>query len=261
MLTVVIPTFNNENSITKVIKSAKDITNEIIIIDSFSTDLTVDIAKKLGASIFQREYNYSANQKNYILEKVKSKWVLMLDSDEILSEGLKSDIRQLTKNGIPDNVIAYRIPFIHYFWGKPISNIIDKKIKLFRTDFFRFEDKLVHAHPATESHGEIKTFDSPVYHFGIKSIKDWFHKMNIYSTWDAKERKKRKKVYKWEILFKPPIYLLKSLIIEKEMVFGFHGLIYSIMKTIIFFQTLIKHYEICNQSNDDFMFIKNKSFK
>jgi len=121
MLTVVVPTFNNEASICQVLESAQQVADAIIVIDSFSRDNTVRIAKDQGASIFQREYRYSADQKNWILDRVDTEWVMILDSDERLSNELVNEINQLRREGFPQGVIGYRITFVHFLWGKPIS--------------------------------------------------------------------------------------------------------------------------------------------
>ena len=84
MLTVVVPTFNNVDSIGRVLQSARTLTDRLVVVDSFSTDDTTRRAAEMGARVFQREYGYSASQKNWILDRVETEWVLILDSDEVL---------------------------------------------------------------------------------------------------------------------------------------------------------------------------------
>ncbi len=92
MLTVVIPTFNNEKSIEMVLRAAKRISDTVLVIDSFSTDATLDIARKHGAKVYERKYHYSADQKNWVLDKVVTEWAMVIDSDELLSEELIEEI-------------------------------------------------------------------------------------------------------------------------------------------------------------------------
>ena len=243
MLTIVIPTFKNEDSIESVLQSVEKIADQIIVIDSYSTDNTLQIAKKYQCLIYQREYQYSASQKNWILDKIKTEWTMVVDSDEILSEGLVSEITQWKNQAQIPDILAFKIPFIHYLWGKPVTLKTDWKIKLFRTKLFRFEDKLVHAHPTTSSIGKILSFNNPVYHFGIKSIQHWASKMNIYSSWDSIERAKRKDIAMWEIITKPLLLFCRSYIIEKSFLFGFRGIVWSLMKAVLHFNILLKQYE------------------
>lgn len=261
MLTIVVPTFNNEQSIGPILKAAKRVSGKIMIIDSFSTDKTVEIANKHGAELFRRKYDYSADQKNWALEKVQTEWTMVIDSDELLSDGLIKEIRQLIDKGIPNEIIGFRIPFVHFLWGRPITSIGDRKIKLFRTSYFRFEDKLVHAHPKTELTGRIEDLRNPVYHYGVKSLRHWFQKMNVYSTWDSIERSKKRRTSIWEIIIKPPLFFVKVYIKGEGIFHGFRGFVWSIMQTIVFLQLLLKHYELQYQLGDNVLKLESNSLE
>ena len=87
-ITAIIPTFNEEDNIAKAISSV-DFVDEILVVDSFSKDKTTEIAASMGAKIIQREYEYSASQKNWAIPQAKYEWILLLDADEIISDQLK----------------------------------------------------------------------------------------------------------------------------------------------------------------------------
>jgi len=92
-LSVVIITFNEEVNIGRCLESIKDIADEIIVVDSGSTDRTVEIAESLGARVFTEPWKGFAGQKNSAIDKCAGTWVLSLDADEELTEELQAEIR------------------------------------------------------------------------------------------------------------------------------------------------------------------------
>ena len=90
-VSAIIPTFNEEEHISEAIKSVSW-ADEIIVVDSFSKDKTIEIANKLGVKIIQREYQYSASQKNWAIPQAAHNWIFLLDADERVSDSLKEEI-------------------------------------------------------------------------------------------------------------------------------------------------------------------------
>ncbi|HIC30979.1 MAG TPA: glycosyltransferase family 2 protein, partial [Flavobacteriaceae bacterium] len=90
-LSVIIPTFNEENYIEKAIRSVR-FADEIIVVDSFSSDKTVDIAKKSNCTVIQRQFDNFSNQKNFALQYATAEWVLFIDADERIPFALKQEI-------------------------------------------------------------------------------------------------------------------------------------------------------------------------
>ena len=106
-LTVVILTKNEEENITDVIKNAANLTKKILIVDSGSTDKTVELAKEAGAKVVYRAWdNDFSAQRNFALDKAETKWVLYLDADERLNDELIDAIKKATKK---DDDIQYKI--------------------------------------------------------------------------------------------------------------------------------------------------------
>ena len=94
-LSVGIITFNEENRIGKTLDSVREIADEIIIVDSESTDKTVEIALAKGAKVFVEKWKGYGPQKNSVLEKCKGKWILLIDADEVISTQLKEKIKTI----------------------------------------------------------------------------------------------------------------------------------------------------------------------
>lgn len=94
-LTLLIPTYNEADMLERCIVSAKGVFDEVLVVDSFSTDETVNIAKKLGASVIQRAYENSASQKNWAIPQASYSWVLLLDADEWMTKPLREEVLRI----------------------------------------------------------------------------------------------------------------------------------------------------------------------
>ena len=92
--TLLVPTFNEEAVLERCLASAVDLADEILVVDSFSTDGTLAIAEKFGARILHREYENSASQKNWAIPQASHEWILLLDADEWLSPALQKELHQ-----------------------------------------------------------------------------------------------------------------------------------------------------------------------
>ena len=100
-ISAVIITYNEEKRLEAALKSVRKIASEIVVVDSFSTDDTVKIAKKYDSKVYKREWTNYADQKNYANKKASHPWILSLDADERLSPGLQREILAL-KAGEPE---------------------------------------------------------------------------------------------------------------------------------------------------------------
>ncbi len=209
-LTVIIPTYNVEDLIAQAIESVLW-ADDIFVVDSFSTDKTVEIAKKYGARVVQHEYVYSAKQKNWAIPQAKNEWVLLLDSDEVVTDELKETVTKLLDSDEIDNYDGFGIGRKHFFLGKflrwggryPLYNI-----RLFRRSC-RYEDRNVHAHILLDKE-RMKNIKGDILHYSDRSLDQFFEKFNRYSTWHANYMLR---VYedgmtkiKWRTFFTNPFY-------------------------------------------------------
>lgn len=195
-LTVLIPTYNCESIIKDCLESVKNIADEVLIADSFSKDGTLEIAGEYGARIIQRKYNYSASQKNWAIPQAKNEWVLLIDSDERLSEKLKREIASLKsdpeKADLLKNISGFKIARRHVFLGKwlrfggryPLYNI-----RLFKKSC-RYEDRNVHAHILL-SKSRMGTLKGDIIHLSDRNLEQILEKVNRYSTYQANYMIKR----------------------------------------------------------------------
>ena len=219
-LSVVIITVNEEANISRTLASVKPLVadgkGEIIVVDSGSTDRTVEIAKSFGAKVFVEEWKGYAAQKNSAIDKAKGDWILSLDADEELSSNLAAEItaalndQSLRENnqGVPDCAtdrlqailqvqrdsgiplnrftFGYWLGRNNFFLGRWIKHggfWPDPKMRLFRRGAGRFEDRSVHEDVRLE--GPEGTLDNALIHHSYPTLSDYIDHMNRYSSLGA----------------------------------------------------------------------------
>jgi len=126
-ITAIIPTFNEQDHILQAIESVSW-ADEIIVVDSYSTDKTVELALEKKVKIIKREYQYSASQKNWAIPQAANDWIFLLDADERLSISLKDEILKWKTSTPKYN--AYWIRRINHFMGKKLNTQVGREIKL-----------------------------------------------------------------------------------------------------------------------------------
>src|SRR5580704_7806300 len=150
-LSVAIITLNEEANLARTLASVQ-LADEIIIVDSGSTDRTAEVAESFHAKVFVEPWKGFAEQKNFAIDKCSSTWVLSIDADEELTPELQTELRQLLQSNITTPE-AYRIPRRNLFLNRPINHggfYPDLKLRLFRRNDpiapspIRFSERAVH---------------------------------------------------------------------------------------------------------------------
>ena len=225
-ISVIIPTYNEQENIVEAIKSI-DFADEIIIVDSFSKDNTVFLAKPLANKILQREYIHSASQKNWAIPQAKHEWVLILDADERVTSRLKNEI--LTTINSNKKCSAFWIKRQNYFMNKKINFSgwqKDKVIRLFKRDENKYEDK--HVHAEIISKGKIGILKNKLIHNTFKSKKDYLRKIDFYAQLQAKDYDKTtKRITFFHTIAKPMFRFFKHYIINLGFLDGYIGFMIS----------------------------------
>jgi len=203
-LSVAIITYNEEKNLPKTLEAIKDIADEIIIVDSYSTDNTVEIAKKYNAKIFIEEWKGYQNQKNSALEKCTKYWILFLDADEIVSEELKNSIKNVLEYSDAD---GYYINRKTYYLGKFLNHVWqpDWVLRLVRKDANpRWEGGDVHEYLTVD--GKKAKLSGFLYHYTYKDLNDHFQKSLKYAKISAQEMFKKGKKFKLHKLIINPFW-------------------------------------------------------
>lgn len=254
-LTTIILTYNEELNIRDCIKSVEKISKRIIVIDSYSSDRTVEIAREIGAEVLQNKFVNHALQFNYGLDNsnIDTQWVFRIDADERLTKESSAEIEKLCKENKDTNVNGVVVRFRLYFLGKKMrfGGVYPIEVlRLFKTNYGKYKNKNMDEHIEL-SQGRIVTMKSDINHFDFKNLETWISKHNIYSTkemidyfdkstwypdgsiaFNSKIKRflKYKIYYKLSLGFRPLIYFIYRYIFKLGFLDGKEGLIFAVLQ-------------------------------
>jgi glycosyltransferase involved in cell wall biosynthesis len=225
-LTAIIPTGNEEHNIVAAIKSV-DFANEIMVVDSFSTDQTIALATPLATTILQRKYENSSSQKNWAIPQAKYEWILLLDADERVTHELKEEVQKTINSNTEFS--GFWIKRKNHFMGKKVRFSGwqgDKVIRLFKRDECQYEHK--HVHAEIISSGKIGVLKNILTHNTFFSKKAYLEKIERYAKWQAKDYGKNVgNITYFHTIFKPMARFIKHYIIQLGILDGYVGFIIS----------------------------------
>jgi len=186
-LSIVIVAKNESKNIYECVRSAA-FADEILVVDSGSTDDTISLAKSAGARIIKKKWVGYGPQQNIAINASKGDWIFSLDADERISAKLANEIIQAIKE---DTFYVYNVPrkslfvskFIDYSGWRP-----DYTKRLFKKGFAKFTEHEVHAHLSTKY--KIGKLENPIIHFSYRDLESVINKMNLYSTGGARDNLK-----------------------------------------------------------------------
>ncbi len=237
-LSVFVTTYNNGRTLTACLESVKW-ADEIVMLDSFSSDDTLAIGQRYGARITQHEFMGYGPQK---LAATTYDWVLLLDADEALSPALQVEIRQLLQAGPVAE--GYEIPRQEQmFWRmyNPATRM-NHYLRLFDKRRGDIDDMPIHAAPKIQ--GCVARLKAPLYHYGETDIHTKVEKINAYSTGLVTDKIKKQR---WGIplimLFYPPLFFIRSYLFKRNFLNGWAGFINSVVAAFYVFLKYAKLYE------------------
>lgn len=246
MISATVLTKNSEETLASCLKALEGF-DEVILLDTGSTDLTLDIARTFpNVKVHEAPFQGFGPLHNLAAEKASHDWILSLDSDEVLTEELASEIEQASLT--PECV--YSFPFHNYFNGKHIRGcgwFPDRHIRLYNKAKTHFSNDFVHE--KIESHGlkEVR-FQHPVKHYSYRSISDFLKKMENYSSLFAHQNKQKKSSSLAKALLRSTFAFFKSYVIKKGFLDGREGFIISVYNAQTTFYKYLKLEEL-NQTD------------
>jgi len=225
---------NEERRIARAIESLR-CSDEIIVVDSGSTDRTIEIASQLGARIVETLWQGYARQKNLAAEEAAHDWILSIDADEALSEALEGEIWQLKKSG-PDSD-AYTVPRMAQYLGKWILHsgwYPDRKVRLYDRRKAHWAGDFVHESVKVE--GRVGHLKSNLLHFTCDSLSEHLKTMDRYTTLAAQELVARKQRIGWRrLVLDPPWTFFRTYVLQRGFLDGFEGLTIAYMGALYAF--------------------------
>lgn len=181
-LAIVMITLNEAQNMRAMLENVADLADEVFVVDSFSSDQTVQIAREFGAHVVQHEFTGFGDQWNYALSElpITARWTMKLDPDERISEELASEIRRALESGGFD---GFTVDRRLWFLDKPLP-VKQRLLRIWRSGACRFSDVLVNEHPLVE--GRIGHLTGNLEHHDSPNLHHWFEKQNKYTSAEAK---------------------------------------------------------------------------
>src|SRR5262249_27276185 len=230
-ITATIIAQDEERNIARAIESLR-CCDEILIVDSGSTDRTVELATNLGARVIEAGWRGFAGQKNWAAEQATYDWILSLDADEALSEALEAEIWNLKKSG--PRFDAYTMPRLARYLGRWIYHAgwyPDRKIRLYQRGRAKWVGDFVHE--SVKSEGRVGHLDSNILHFTCDSLSEHLRTLDRYTTLAAQELVANKvPVPLWSLIFDAPWQVVKAYVFHLGLMAGLAVLIISYMASV-----------------------------
>ncbi|HRU08670.1 MAG TPA: glycosyltransferase family 2 protein [Thermoanaerobaculia bacterium] len=250
-VSVIVTTYNEEVNIAGCLESVQW-ADEVLLVDSYSTDRTLEIAAGYDVKVLQREYFGSAAQKNWSIDRVSHDWVLIIDADERVPPPLAAEI--LRTLATPQQVNGFSIRRENIFIDKVVRHSgwsTDKVVRLFRRDKGRYPNRRVHAD--LEIEGPVPVLRNPFEHNTFRSFDQYFPKFLNYAEWGAAQafRDGRKAGFT-EVAGRPFWRFLRTYFLQLGFLDGRHGLVLCLLQSFGVFLKYARlwEYNIRSQRGD-----------
>jgi glycosyltransferase involved in cell wall biosynthesis len=229
-LTAVVLTFNEEDTIAECLR-ALTFCEEVLVIDSGSTDKTVKIASQMKADVYYHPFKDFAAARNYGLRKSHSDWVFFVDADERVPDQLKKEIiHEINHPDAPDGFYLKRRDKIFGRWLQYGETNKVRLLRLGRREKGSWERAV---HEVWNIPGKTKELKNPLLHYAHESIEEFTKKINFYSTFDAREYfDQGKKVSPWHLLAYPVGKFLKNYFFYQGFRDGGVGFIFAVLMAV-----------------------------
>ena len=249
-LSVVTIARNEEKKIEDCIRNTYGWADEHIIVDDFSTDRTVELAREYTDKIFQRKMDVEGVHRNWAYQKAKNEWVLSLDADETVTDELKNEIFDAITRNTEFN--AYSIPLRTYigdYWVRHGGWYPAGKLRLFKKSKFKYEE--VGVHPRIILEGKCGHLRKDIIHKGYSDFSDLFYGLNRQTTLEAEKWfKEKRKIGTAKMLWKACDRFFRSYIRKKGYKDGIIGFVISIHSALYQILSYIKYWEMQKKDNE-----------
>lgn len=190
-LTTIILTFNEEKNIANAINSVKNLSKRIVVVDSYSTDKTVEIAESLGAEVIQHPFENQAQQFIYAINNltINTQWIMRLDADEMISNDAAREIEDICLINKNTDINGIVVRFEVNFLGKKLRHggiYPFRKMIVYKKDKGYMEDRAMDEHIVLKE-GKSIELKHDSYHRDYKDLNAWIDKHNKYSSREVKD--------------------------------------------------------------------------
>ncbi len=225
-LSAVIITLNEEKNIGRCLVSLRDVADEIIVVDSFSSDRTKIICKEYGAVFIEKEWKGYIWQKNFANEFATNEWILSVDADEALSDSLKHSILKVKDQADHDAYTLNRITNYCGQWIKHCGWYPDTKLRLFKKSKGKWAGYKIHEYIEMQEGSSEGHLDGDLLHYSYYSISDHMRQANHFSNIAAEalyDNKKKAGIIK--LFFAPIFRFIRDYFFKLGFMDGFYGFV------------------------------------
>lgn len=241
-LSLVVITKDEEKNIERCLRSVP-FAKDIVVVDSFSSDRTVELAEKFGARVFQEKWRGFGAQKKFAVEKAQYDWILSLDADEAVGSELADEIQKIFAT--LDPMTGYRIPRRSFHLGRWIGHggwFPDLQLRLFNRKHSNWGDDLIHEHVRAPKQEKLK---EELKHWVFDDLSDQVKTNDRYSGLLAAEMSRRgKKFSLWKLCTKPPVKFIETYFWKAGFLDGMAGFLISVSASYSIFLKWAKLWEL-----------------
>ncbi|MGD1045933.1 MAG: glycosyltransferase family 2 protein [Bacteroidota bacterium] len=248
-LSVVIITYNEERNIARCLDSLKGIADEIIVVDSYSTDKTIEICNSYGAKVFQHKFEGYIQQKNYALETTSFNYVLSLDADEVLSDELRTSIAAVKSDWKYDGYEMNRLTNYCSAWIRHGGWYPDRKIRLFDKRKGKWTGVNPHDRYAlNESHALVGYLRGDILHYSYYSISEHIKQVDYFTEISARVLFEQKRKASLPRLLGFPVFrFIRDYIFKCGFLDGYYGFVVCVISSHAVFLKYAKLRELWKQ--------------
>ncbi|MEM9846847.1 MAG: glycosyltransferase family 2 protein [Bacteroidota bacterium] len=244
-ISVTIITKDEAENIEACIQAALRVADEIIVVDSLSTDGTQQLCQILGATVIERPFEGYVEQKNAAVAAASFDYILSLDADEVLSETLIQSILAVKSNFIAD---AYEVNRLNNYCGQWIRHsgwYPDRKIRLFDRRKAKWGGGRLHEHIVLVAGAESAVLEGDLLHYSYKNIPDHLNRINRYTDIMALAAYEKGKAAGLEkVVFSPFLNFVKRYFLKRGFLDGYYGFVIAIMGSYYNFMKYVKLREL-----------------
>lgn len=227
-LSILITTYNERTNLPDLMATLAGWSDDVWVVDSFSTDGTPEWVREAGLRLEQRTYQGPADQKNWAIPQMKHEWVLILDADERVSPALRQEIDQLLSK--PPEHDGYWLPRRNFFLGREVRFSGwqgDAVVRLIRRDRCRYNHKQVHEEIETQGL-HIGRLKQPLDHLTFRDSAHFLAKMERYAVWSAQDHAlKTGRIGLFHLAIKPAFRFFKHYVLQQGFRDGRVGFVIS----------------------------------
>jgi len=246
-LSVCVITFQEEDRLPDCLASVS-FADEIVVVDSNSSDRTGEIAERAGARVIRRAFPGYVEQVNFAAEQARGAWVLALDADERLSPELAREIREVVarEDAGGEVAVAYEMPRCAWYLGRWIRHgawYPDRKLRLWRRGRARWEGRNPHDHAYAD--GPTERLQGDLLHLSYRDVSDHLRTIDRFTTIMADARHAEGERFRWhQLLLSPPLRFARDFLWKRGFLDGAAGFLIAVLASYYVFLRHLKLWEL-----------------